>query len=67
MQERFYPPPEPEDNTEDNTLSLPQSNNQAIQPQTSSLRDTIADSNKINLQTQILFFLKYTIIIIKDK
>ena len=39
----LFPPPEPEDNTEDNTLSLPQSNNQAIQPQTSSLRDTIAD------------------------
>ena len=38
-----YPPPEPEDNAEGNTLSLQQSNNQAIQPQTSSLRDTIAD------------------------
>jgi len=39
----IYPPPEPEDNSEDNTLSLQQSNNQAIQPQTFSLRDTIAD------------------------
>ena len=39
----LFPPPEPEDNAEDNTLSLQQSNNQAIQPQTSSLRDTIAD------------------------
>ena len=37
------PPPEPEDNAEGNTLSLQQSNNQAIQPQTFSLRDTIAD------------------------
>ena len=39
----LFPPPEPEDNAEDNTLSLQQSNNQAIQTQTSSLRDTIAD------------------------
>ena len=39
----IYPPPEPEDNAEGNTLSLQQSNNQAIQPQTFSLRDTIAD------------------------
>ena len=38
----LIPPPEPEDNAEDNTLSLQQSNNQAIQPPTSSL-DTIAD------------------------
>ena len=40
----LFPPPELEDNVEDNTLSLQQSNNnQAIQPQTSSLRDIIAD------------------------
>ena len=39
----LIPPPEPEDNAEGNTLSLQQSNNQAIQPQTFSLRDTIAD------------------------
>ena len=40
----FFPPPEPEDNAEDNTQSsLQQSNNQAIQPQTSSLRDIISD------------------------
>ena len=39
----IYPPPEPEDNAEGNTLSLQQSNNQAIQPQPFSLRDTIAD------------------------
>src|SRR5918994_865519 len=41
----FFPPPPSEDgDAEDNTLSLlQQSNNQALQPQTSSLRDIIAD------------------------
>ena len=40
----FFPPFEPEDNAEDNTQSsLQQSNNQAIQPQTPSLRDIFSD------------------------
>ena len=39
----LIPPPKPEDNAEDNTLSLQQSNNQAIHPQTSPLRDTFSD------------------------
>ena len=41
---RFFPPPSEDDAAADNAQSLlQQSNNQAIQPQTSSLRDTIAD------------------------
>ena len=40
----LFPPPSEDDDAEDNTLSLlQQSNNQALQPQTSSLRDIIAD------------------------
>jgi hypothetical protein len=40
----FFPPPSEDDDAEDNTLSLlQQSNNQALQPQTSSLRDITAD------------------------
>ncbi|MGI0001280.1 MAG: hypothetical protein ACRD6Q_08630, partial [Nitrososphaeraceae archaeon] len=40
----FFPPPSEDGDAEDNTLSLlQQSNNQALQPQTSSLRDIIAD------------------------